>query len=203
MTCSLSSITLELTNMGKNYCNVEHKWCKFLRRGICKYSNCPLEEIDKCKRITEIETLTLSDLLKQVTFDDVFKRITHWFTDQEHNKDGYKSVFETLLEKTPKKHKLDDLFIQVERVEEDDSEWLDVSGINVAKGDNISYGIEFEPWDDWVTMFITKETLASLTKEDIVAGCLYEMTFFGFTEKKVQDESKRLLNAVKEAKRNG
>lgn len=187
--------------MGKNYCNVEQKWCKFLRRGICKYSDCSLDSISKCERVTKIETVTLSDLLKQVAFDDVFKKLTKWFSDQESNFNGYASVFCTLLEKTPKRHKLDDLFIEVKKVTEDDeTEWLNVSGINIAKKDNISYGIEFEPWDEWVSMYITQETLDSLSKETIVAACLYEMTFFGFTENKVQNEKNRLINAVEKTK---
>lgn len=187
--------------MGKNYCNVEQKWCKFLKRGICKYSNCSLDNISKCQRVTEIETVTLSDILRQVAFDDVFKELTKWFSNQESNFNGYASVFCTLLEKTPKRHKLDDLFIEVKKVTEDDeTEWLNVSGINIAKKDNISYGIEFEPWDEWVSMYITQETLDSLSKEEIVAACLYEMTFFGFTENKVQNEKNRLINAVEEAK---
>ena len=187
--------------MGKNYCNVEQKWCKFLRRGICKYSNCSLNNISKCERVTKIETVTLSDLLKQVAFDDVFKELTKWFSDQESNEDGYSSVFYPLLEKTPKRHKLDDLFIEVKKVTEDDeTEWLNVSGINIAKKSNITYGIEFEPWDEWVSMFITQETLDTLSKETIVAACLYEMTFFGFTENKVQNEKDRLSNVLKKMK---
>jgi hypothetical protein len=149
----------------------------------------------------EIETTTLLELLKQVDFDDVFKSLTRWFNDQESNESGYRDVFNTLLEKTPRKHRLDDLFINIEKIKEDDSTWLNVSGINIAKKDNITYGIEFEPWNEWVSMYITQNTLDTLTKEEIVAACLYEMTFFGFTDEKVQDERNRLIESVEETKR--
>lgn len=191
--------------MGKNFCTVENKWCKFLKRGVCKYSNCTLDNIDKCKRVTEIETTTFSELLGQVNFDDVFKELTRWFNDQEKNESGYRNVFFTLLDKTPRRHKLDDLFINIEKVKEEDSTWLDVSGVHVAKKDKVTYGIEFEPWDEWISMYVTQHTLDTLTKEEIVAACLYEMTFFGFTDSKVQSERDRLIESVEEAKakRNG
>ena len=65
---------------------------------------------------------------------------------------------------------------------------------------HIRYGIEFEPWIDWVSMFITQSSLDTFTKEDIVGACLYEMTFFGFTENNVQNEKQKLIDSVNECK---
>jgi hypothetical protein len=82
--------------------------------------------------------------------------------------------------------------------EDDGTEWLNVTGVNVNTRQH--YGIEFCKWSDWVSMFITQETLDAFSKEDIVAACLYEMTFFGFTEKNVMDEKDKLEKSVEEAK---
>ena len=102
----------------------------------------------------------------------------------------------------PKKHRLDDLFIEIHIVKEDDgSEWLNVSGVSVLGSDTTSYGIEFNPWRDWVSSFITQKTLDTLDKEDIVAACLYEMTFFGFEEQRVQDEKNKIFNSIEECKK--
>ena len=184
--------------MGKFYCDVEKKWCKLLRKGVCKVANTQLENLNRCPRITAIETTTLYDLIRMVNFDDVFSRITYYFNDQEHNREGYESAFGELLTKKKGKHNLNDLFISVEAEQEDGSEYLYIHGIN--KKTNITYGIEFCPWSEWVTMFIDQNTLDNLSKEDIVAGCLYEMTFFGFSEKKVIQTRDDMYKGIDEAK---
>lgn len=187
--------------MGKNFCNVEKKWCKFLQRGICKVANTEVENIAKCPRIAAIETTTLYTLLREVKFEDVFERLCTYFSGQRESKEGYESVFNTLLKKKCKKHRLNDLFINVTLYKEDDGrKYLDVDGVDFKKPD-IRYGIEFCKWSDWVSMFITNETLNSLSKEDIVAGCLYEMTFFGFTESGVMEEKNKMEKGIEEAKK--
>lgn len=185
--------------MGKNFCTVENKWCKLLRRGVCKVANADLKDISKCPRVAEIETTTLYAILRQVKFDDVFNRLCHYFESQSDSREGYESVFNELIAKKLKKHNINDLFIKVEIVNEDNCEYLNTDGIDIKKGTH--YAIEFRPWADWVSMFITEETLNSLSKEDIVAGCLYEMTFFGFTEKRVMDEMKRIDESIEWAKK--
>ena len=188
--------------MGKNYCNVEKKWCKFLKRGFCPMANTNIENVSRCPRLIAIETTRLSTLLQQVNFEDVFDRLTFWFNDQEKSENGYRKVFNYLRTLKPKKHNLSDLFILIDKVKEDNSVWLNVHGVEVIKKDNKTYGIEFMEWADWVSMFITQETLNILSKEDIVAGCLYEMTFFGFDETTVMDSRNKLINSIEEAKNN-
>lgn len=184
--------------MGKKYCAVENKWCKFLHRGVCDVAKCELCKISKCPRIAEIETSTLYDLIREVSFEDVFSRLCFYYPSQCDSKDGYEMAFNELLGKKQNKHLLGDLFIEVEIVEDEDEYYLDVTGLNTKSG--LHYGIEFCEWTDWLTMFITKETLDRLSKEDIVAGCLYELTFFGFTENKVLGMRDKMVEDIKKMK---
>lgn len=185
--------------MGKFYCDVEKKWCKLLRKGVCKVANTQLENLNRCPRITAIETTTLYDLIRMVNFDDVYARIVYYFPNEDNNREGYESAFNELLSKKQNKHNLNDLFILVEvETEEGVGEYLYTHGIN--KKTNITYGIEFCPWAEWVTLFIDQNTLDNLSNEDIVAGCLYEMTFFGFSEKKVIQTRDDMYKDIKEAK---
>ena len=182
--------------MNKNYCKIEHKWCKYCKRGRCAYCDKELAKVTRCPRLTEIETVRFYELLKSVKFEDVFASIMKWFKNQENSIEGYRKVFNTLLDMTPKKHNLTDLFINVEKVVEDDIEWLDVSGYTFDKKKH--YSIEFESWNDWVSMFVTKETLDSLTTEEIVGACLWEMTYFGFDEGEVVETYGKILESVAE-----
>ena len=182
--------------MGKNYCKIENKWCKFLKHEICGVTKDNLKFIDRCPRLVEIETTRLSDLLMGVDFDSVFTKLCFWFNDQEKSEEGYRMVFDKIKAMTPKKHNLNDLFISIQKEEEDGVEYLHVNGIHVIGNDDRSYGLEFCDWNEWISMYITKETLNLLSKEEIVAGCLYEMTFFGFTEDKVKQKLEDLEKNV-------
>lgn len=185
--------------MGKNFCKLENKWCKFLRRGICNYSKLNLDDIEKCPRIAKIETTTLYNLLRLVDFESVFSRLIFWFSDQEKSKDAYKTVFDNLLRMSQNKHNLNDLFIKIETDKDLDCEYMDVYGVKYNKS-NIRYGLSFMSWSDWITMFIDNDTINSFSNEDIVAGCLYEMTFFGFSEEKVLDKRDKMIEDINDLK---
>lgn len=183
--------------MGKNFCRIEYKWCKYLKRGNCTYVNSNIDCINRCPRIAEIETVRLADLLKEVSFDNAFNSICKWFINQEQNKNGYKEVYDKLLLMTPKKHNLNDLFIDVDLVEEDGKNWIDVSGKDLKK--NTRYGIEFCEWIDWISMFITKDSFDKFSKEDIVGACMWEMTFYGFNENNVKSFHDKMISSLEEA----
>lgn len=191
--------------MGKKYCKVDHKWCRFLQHGICTKAECKLDSISRCPRLAEIETIRLHDLLEETDFETAFKALCKWFRDQEGSREGYESVYDKIKGMKPRKHKLSDLFIKVEVVKEEEEDigigdWLNVCGKDVISKSIINYGLEFEDWNDWISMFITQDTLGTLSKEDIVAACLYEMTFYGFTEEKIQERRDELMGTVKLAK---
>lgn len=171
--------------MGKFYCTVGNKWCKLLRKGTCKVAESDLGSISKCPRIAQIETTTLYNLLRVVSFERVFSRICSLFESQIGSRDGYERAFNELLTLSQETHHLNDLFIKVDLLNDEGREYIVVYGID-AKDKDKQYGLELCEWSHWLTMFIDGETLNSLSRVDIVAGCLYEMTFFGFSSKKVR-----------------
>ena len=184
--------------MGKFYCTVEGKWCKLLRKDVCGVCKAPLSEVVRCPRMTEIETERLYEILREVDFDKVYDRLEVWFPDQKDRRDVYRKVYDDLLEREPKIHHLNDLFIEVEVWDDGECRTLDVTGKDLKK--NRWYAIEFCPWNDWVSMYVTRETLDTMEKEDIVAGCLYEMTYSGWTDDQVQQKLNRMVQAFKEMK---
>lgn len=171
--------------MSKKFCKVDKKWCKFLKRGICNFCNTKLVFVNRCPRLRLIETTRLYELMKVVNFSSVFTYIYNWYESQRGNSKLYYYVFYKCCLMRPKKHNLTDLFINIELSEE--CGIPSVSGVKIINKDNISYGLEFFKWNDWVSMFITKETLDNFSPEEIVAACLYEMTFYGFNEDVIQE----------------
>lgn len=189
--------------MGKLYCKVDRKWCKFLKKGVCTYCNKNLTEVNRCPRLAEIETIRFADLLKQVEFNDVWKVLVRQYPDQSGCRDGYEKVFNTLVCMRPLKHNLNDMFIRIEHSPADkycDRDWYDVHGIMLDKP--MRYGIEFIPWIDWVSMFVTSDTLELLNPTEIVAHCLWEMTYNGFDEPVIQSTLNKMCKDIDEMKKN-
>jgi hypothetical protein len=56
--------------------------------------------------------------------------------------------------------------------------WIDVSG---RKGDEL-VAIEFVDWAEWLGMVVDHETSHRYTPTEILAHCVWEMSFFGFDE---------------------
>ena len=186
--------------MSKNFCKVEHKWCKHCSKSsnVCKLTNKPLKETKKCQKRINNETVSLRNLVKSVAFEDVMDAMCSYWPDQIDNINGYHIVFEKL--KTIKGEKCN---IQISISECEDEyggeihKYLDVVGIENGK----SWAIEMVKWSNWATMNIHPDTLKKFSSETIVAGSLYEMTWCGFTEEKVSDYKKDLEESINECKK--
>ena len=169
-----------------------------MRHDICEVCKTNINNVVRCPRVQSIETIRFADILKQVEFENAFNKLCEYSESQKRNKSGYEKVFYKLLSMKPRKHNLSDLFIEVKMIEEDGSSYPNVSGINVANPhDKKTYGIEFTPWKDWVSMFLTQETLDSIDYETIVGACLYEMTFCGFEETTIKETKESIINSFK------
>lgn len=195
----------------KLHCKIGNKWCKFCRQQkfadlstkapVCTYCNKALGELTECPRIAEIKTKTFSEILHEVEFYKVFKQICDWWPNQCDCEHGYKIVFNKVRAMVPNPvHKLDDMFISIVNDEWEGKLYPNVSGIQHNRPD-ISYGIEFEPWIDWVSHFITKETLNTFTPTEIAAACLWEMTFNGFEESVIQGTLEKMKDDIDKIKK--
>jgi len=63
----------------------------------------------------------------------------------------------------------------------------------------VGYALDFTPWDRWLDMEIDEATAnnVELMRSDIVALCLWEMTFHGYDEEDVQEIFEELKDRVK------
>ena len=140
--------------------------------------------------------MKLYELLKKTKPDDVINDINRLYKDQEKNEKGYRKVYDHLLEIVPGPGE-ENFRIELKLEATDDGEpWLITHGIE--DGEEISYGLELYPWAELLGTEITPGTLAGFKAETIVAGCLYEMTFFGFTEDKIRETEERWSKAIEE-----
>ena len=52
------------------------------------------------------------------------------------------------------------------------------------------YGLGLDKWENWLGMEIDKITIDSYNQIDIIAHCIWEMTFWGFDQQTIQNTFK-------------
>jgi hypothetical protein len=60
------------------------------------------------------------------------------------------------------------------------------------------YGLDLSRWEEWLAVRVPRSLLAKMTAAEIVAHCLWEMTFYGFTQEKIAAFRAELESNVKE-----
>lgn len=113
---------------------------------------------------------------------------------------GYKMVYEKLLLLNPEETGMS---IVITKEKDCEDEYIDVSGVHnnpTNEEENYSQGIEFKPWQEWLGMDVSSESLNDFSELEIIVHCLYEMTFVGFTEEAIQERIIRIEKSKKERK---
>lgn len=64
------------------------------------------------------------------------------------------------------------------------------------------WALGYTDWTEWLAMEVEGETVRNFTDSEIVAHCLWEMTFFGYTPGQVQAAKDELDTAFAEAMAN-
>jgi hypothetical protein len=139
-----------------------------------------------------LEKVLFRDMVRACSFKSVKESLLRLFPDQKKNINGYKDVFETLRRMRPRYNE-EGMVIDIRRVGRGKKAYFSVSGICLEKDIQQSYALEYTPWSEWLGYEVAQSVLKKLSKEEIVAHCLWEMTFAGFTQSKIR----RKINALK------
>jgi len=151
---------------------------------------------------TKTNRVLSKDIVKACNFRNVKEALLRLYPDQKKNIKGYKYVFQTLRLMKPRYNK-EGMIIDIRKVGRSRNAYFSVSGVCREKGIKQSFGIEYMPWSKWLGCEVDKQILKKMTKDEIVAHCLWEMTFMGFTQNKIRRELnvlKRRVRDIKEGK---
>lgn len=116
----------------------------------------------------------------------------------------YRNVFEKL--KTLELEENDMLIVLTEYDSDDEDNvhtYIDVSGRKNKKVPNDitdGYALEFVPWKEWLGMELAPETIKNFSELEIIAHCLYEMTFIGYEEEEIQEQLNSINKTMEEYK---
>jgi len=125
------------------------------------------------------------------------------YSDEENNSSGYREVYEKLV-LMPAGDSQISIVVKNCKDDFDGEEYVDVSGIHLrpqSEEENYSYAIEFRPWKEWLGMEVHPNSLGDFSELEIIAHCLYEMTFIDFKEDDIQEELQR-INQISEDYKN-
>ena len=117
----------------------------------------------------------------------------------------YKSAREELLALHAESNYTDNVLVCDFSIENDDSgapdSWIHC---NMLSPDEISddkmqqYAIDFVPWNELIDCKVSDDSLAKLGALVCTAELLWEITFYGYSKSKVDDESKELQRLVED-----
>ena len=133
--------------------------------------------------------MKLYDILQQTMWLDVEKSIKIHYPEVKQIK-KYKKVYFKLLELEPIIDENNDIQIIIHY----NDLWFEVLGY--SKKNNVLYGLEYVRWEDWLGFEVHPDVL-NLPAPDVVAHCLVEMTYAGFTQEDIQKEANILIEVTK------
>lgn len=67
--------------------------------------------------------------------------------------------------------------------------------IEPIEGAEWKYAIEFLDWSEWLDMEIAPETEAMFSDVEIIAHCLWEMTFVGYNRAEIREQFEEIKQA--------
>jgi len=129
----------------------------------------------------------LHELLNLYSNREIVNELVLLYPDEEENREGYYEALNELrktepLPKTPMK------IVLVYGIDTEREKYIEVLGRNVK---NEVWSIVFAPWNEWLGMAI--ETNIVMEQRRAIAYCLFEMTFYGYSNKKIQKEWEEIV----------
>jgi len=157
--------------------------------------------------------MKLYQLIRSTPWPDIKKAMLRIFKKDSYL-ESHMCVFAQLLEMSPSRSKGMRINISITKEtgvdvygkdgtlvkEMEDFKYFDKKYQHEHGNDEQSFAIEFRPWSQWLAMDIDPSCYENKrTNAEIVACCLYEMSFMGYTDAEVQTCGKRLLKRVNKA----
>ena len=141
--------------------------------------------------------MKLKEIISQSNWQEVAIAIVSERPYQRPFLEGFRKVFESLMTMDLAESEYQ---IRIDRspdVLDPEDAYPEVVGIK--EGVDERWALSFCPWAEWLGMEVCTETMEAFSSSQIVANCLHEMTFFGFTEEKIKGHRDELDDRIREA----
>jgi hypothetical protein len=118
--------------------------------------------------------MKFKELLNLCSFDDLLPTLLNLMSDHEDSMPAFKIVFDKLRHIEPKSTSI--------KIHITFDEWISVSCIDPKEEGNCGFCY---PWDISLGMEVMLNDNVHLSTPEIVAHCIWEMTFWGFSEEQI------------------
>jgi hypothetical protein len=138
--------------------------------------------------------MKLHDLIQKHNWEEVRAAIVRLYPDHESELAGYQKVFQKLKTLSPAQT---DIQLQIDLVYSEHAGEFHIETKSLRPGEPSTktgspFVLEFTPWSEWLGMELNSESLQNFSEFDIIAHCLYEMTFFGFSLEDIRKTTKAI-----------
>jgi hypothetical protein len=147
--------------------------------------------------------MKLINLIKSNSWLSIELTLLRLYPDQKEIIDDYRHVYEQLLIMPVINNDMKIVLTEHESDTDDpdlNATYVDVSGKD-EKDPSIGYALEFTEWSKWLGMDIELNSLKTFSELEIVAHCLFEMTFIGYDEPEIQAQRQALENSMEDFKK--
>ena len=143
--------------------------------------------------------MKLTEIIKSYHWLSVEIILLELYPNQAKQIEEYERIFKDLQQKEPVES--DILIVLKQHISDEDSSksYVEVSGLDLNDSE---YGLalDFTPWQKWLGMNISEETIEKFTELEIIAHCLWEMTFVDFDESEIQAKISEVEQSMEEYK---
>ena len=133
--------------------------------------------------------MRFSEMTSQVTWSQVIATFEALYPHRARYIARYERIYRLLRQTSVAELEIEIVLAPYQDLEDGGKNYIDVFGQRtwIAGADfPTRIALEFWPWSDWLGMSIAEETMQNFTETQIICHCLYEMTFFGYTEATIQ-----------------
>lgn len=132
--------------------------------------------------------MKLYELLEFASWKDVQEALTRFYHTGESEDDSwpeFKGVFGELLSAEPKDSETE--ITVVPNFVKEDMMGVRVIGDGGKAGSDPVFGLSMTPWVEWLGMRVDDDICESFSAAEIIALCLFEMTYLGYDMRKVNE----------------
>jgi hypothetical protein len=161
--------------------------------------------------------MRLKELLLSTDWGEVKQSLLGSYPDSRRTIDKLERVFERLLSLDGRDTKMRLCLAEVRREGIDEEPYIEVFGKDgtlnrdlpefryfseTARRDfanlETSFALELVPWEEWLGMELDPSTSQEYSDADLIAHCLWEMTFFGLDQATIEKQRQKIDRRVKE-----
>jgi hypothetical protein len=163
--------------------------------------------------------MKLKELVLKTSWNAVKSSLFQIYPESERGIGKFKSVFEALLTLSPRETKMRLCLKEVLGEGIDEEPYVEVYGKDGTLNKDLpdfhhfsetastefansetSFAIDLVPWEEWLGMELDPSALQAYSDSDILAHCLWEMTFFGFDQLAIEKQREEIDRQVMEFK---